>query len=265
MAMRAGLVAVVTVSMAGPALGADAKGEVRLARASFTVADAVAYATDGGVEVALLSKPFDRNAAVTDQKIDSFDVMRTDGPSITLRIPADGPMNCIDFRTDSGGGSSCNSTYGEGLRITTRTPERIAGSFTLAGDGDRADVTFDLKVESTVTRTGTPLPAGGGEPGKVALAYFAAVEKGDLRALKAMARPEQRAEMEKAEKSGDAKDMLELLQALSPRKVRLVGGTLNGDQAFVDFEGESDGAPAKGVVELTRVAGTWYVKGTSTR
>jgi Domain of unknown function (DUF4878) len=261
--MKAGWVAMAAVIAAAPGLGADAKGQVRLSRASFTVADAVAYKTDDGIEVALLSAAFDRKAAVKDQKIDSFDLMGSDGQSITLRIGSDGSMNCIDFRTDGGGGSSCNSDYEKALTLTTRTADRVAGSFKLTREGESADVTFDLKVESTVTRPGTPLPAGGGEPGKAALAYFAAVEKGDFRALKALARPEQRAKMEEAEKSGEAKEMFEFLREMSPRKVKIVGGTIDGDEAFVDFEGVSDGEPAKGVVELVRVAGQWYVSGTS--
>ena len=69
---------VLAVSLvSAPALHADAKGTVALKRTAFTVADAVAYKTDDGIEVALLSAPFDRKSAAKDQKIDSFDVMRS--------------------------------------------------------------------------------------------------------------------------------------------------------------------------------------------
>jgi hypothetical protein len=263
--MKAGLMTMVALVMAAPGLGADATGQVRFSRSTFTVADAVAYKTDDGIEVALLAVPFDRKAAVKDQKIDRYDVMNTDGPSITLRIVNDGGMNCIDFKTDGGGGSSCNSDYEKALSLTTRTADRVAGSFKLSREDESVDVTFDLKVESTVARRGTPLAADGGEPGKAALAYFAALEKGDFRALKAMARPEQRAKMEESEKSGEAKEMFELLREMSPKQVKVVGGTIHGDQAFVDFEGVSNGEPAKGLVELIRIAGRWYVTGTSSR
>lgn len=261
----AGWMVVMAVVMAAPGLQAQAKGQVRLKRASFTVADAVAYKTDDGVEVALLSGPFDRKAAAKDQKIDSFDVMRTDGASITLRIEADGSFNCIDSRSDDGGGSSCNSDYTPALKLTARTADRIAGSFTLKANGETANVTFDLKVESAVARTGTALPADGGEPGKAVLAHFAAIEKNDFNALKATATPEQQAMMSASEKSGEAKEMFQMLRKMSPRKVRIVGGTVDGDEATVDFEGVEDGKPVKGVAQVERIAGKWYMTGSSNR
>ena len=69
--MTAGVVLGV-MAVAAPAF-AQAKGTMALERASFTVVDAVAYKTDSGIEVALLSAKFDRMAAAKDRKIDSFD------------------------------------------------------------------------------------------------------------------------------------------------------------------------------------------------
>jgi len=264
MFVAGGCVAVMGI-MGAPALHADAKGSVNLSGASFTVVDAVAYKANDGIELAFLPAALDRKEAAKDRKLDIFDLMHGDGRYVALIVGADGSFNCINYSTGKGGGSSCNSSYTPGLTFTTRTPDRVVGRFHLTGDGNTADVTFDLKVESALAPPGTPLPAGGGDPGKAVLAHFAAIEKNDFKALKATAQPEQRAMMEAAEKSGEAKEMFEMMRAMSPRKVKLVGGTVDGDDAIVDFEAVEDGKPVKGYAEVVRVGGVWYMTGSSTR
>lgn len=50
---------------------------------------------------------------------------------------------------------------------------------------------------------------------------------------------------------------------MSPKRVRILGGVLDGDEATLDFEGTMDGKPAKGMVDLVKIGGVWYVRGTS--
>ena len=126
-------------------------------------------------------------------------------------------------------------------------------------------MTFDLRVESTVTRTGTALPPDGGEPGKAVVAHFVAIEKNDFKALMATAQPEQAKMMAAAEKSGEAKDLFKMIREMSPGKVRVTGGTIDGDAAMVDFDGVEGGKPVKGVAEVVRVGGKWYMTGSSNR
>jgi len=262
--MAGGLVAgAVLASTAG--LQADVTGTLSIRGTSFTVADAVAYKADDGIEVAFLPATLDRREAAKDRKLDTFDLMHGDGRYMALIVDADGSFTCINYSTGKGGGSACDSAFTPALTFTRRTPERVAGRFRLKNGDDTADVTFDLKVESALTPPGTPLPAGGGDPGRAVLAHFAAIEKNDFKALKATAQPEQRAMMEAAEKAGEAKEMFEMMRAMSPRKVKLVGGTVDGDDAIVDFEAVEDGKPIKGYAEVVRVNGTWYMTGSSTR
>jgi hypothetical protein len=251
--------------VSAPALHADARGKVSVSGVSFAVVDAVAYKNDDGVAVTLLPAPFDLKAAAKDRKIDTFDFMRMGGAYITLKVDADGSFNCIDFSTGQGGGSSCDNSFTPALKLTTRTAERIAGTFRLKSKSDNADVTFDLKVESTLTPPGTALPPDGGEPGRAVLAHFAAIEKNDFKALMATAAPEQRAMMAASEKSGEAKKLFEMMRAMSPRKVRVTGGTVDGESALVEFEGVEDGKPIKGTADVERIAGKWYMSGSSTR
>lgn len=249
--------------LAAATVAADARGKVALRGATFTVADAVAYTTEDGIEVALLPAPLDRKAAARDLKLNSFDIMRTGKAYITLKIGKDGAFNCIDYSEGSGGGSSCNSDFSKGLKLTARTDARVAGSFRMKDGADSADVTFDLKVESALPRPGVALPPDGGEPGAAVLAHFVAIEKNDFKALKATAQPEQLKMMEAAEKSGEAKDLFKMMREMSPRKVKVLGGTVDGDSAIVDFEGVAEGKPMKGTAECVRIAGRWYMTGMS--
>lgn len=261
---KTGVAVVMAAMFLAPGLaGADVKGTVALKGASFTVADAVAYTTDDGVELALLPAALDRKTAAKDLRLDSFDILRTGKAYVTLKIDTDGSFSCIDYSTGVGGGSSCNTDFSKALKLSARTPARVAGTFRLKVDGDSADVTFDVKVESALPRPGVALPASGGEPGAAVLAHFAAIEKNDFRALKATAQPEQLAMMEAAEKSGEARDLFKTMREMSPRKVRVLGGTVDGDSALVDFEGVAEGKPAKGVAECVRIGGRWYMTGMS--
>lgn len=259
------LAAAVASMLTAQTAWAAAKGTVALKGATFTVADAVAYKTNDGVEVALLPAAFDRKAAARDLKINDFDIMRMGKAHITLRIDADGSFSCINYSTGAGGGSTCSSDYAKGLSLTARTPQRVAGTFRLKADGDSADVTFDLPVESDVPRPGVALPADGGEPGAAVIAHFTAIEKNDFKALKATTRPEQLAMIEAAEKSGEAREMFKMMREMSPRKVKVTGGTVDGDAALVDFEGVEGGRTVKGIAECVRISGTWYMSGTSNR
>ena len=68
-----------------------------------------------------------------------------------------------------------------------------------------------------------------------------------------------------SEKSGEAKEMFKMLRDFSPRKVRVVGGTIDGDTALVDYEGVEGGKPVKGTAEVARVGGKWFFEGSSSR
>jgi hypothetical protein len=243
----------------------SASGKVKVKGSSWDVADGIAYPGDGNtVEVALSSKPFDRKEFVKDGKIDSFDVMRhrmeTDASAITLKIEGDGSMNCMDFLLASGGGTSCGSAQKEGLKLTTHTAEAIAGTFTLKEGEDNIDVSFDLPISREAKRAGSALPAGGGEPGKAVLANFAAMRSGDLEKMKAVAAPDKRQEMDAAKMApGDQKAMLDFMKAMAPTDVKILGGTVDGDSALVDYQGKRSGQPTKGTAELRRVDGRWYM------
>jgi hypothetical protein len=249
---------------------ADASGSINFRDAQWTVADAVAYPDDEEIEIVFTEAKLDRAEMAQDGKIDTFDIMRSDGRSITINVDADGPTMCIDFSTGNGGGSSCNSDFPPTITLTTRTADRVAGSMQWGEtQGEHIHVRFDLPIEGAATggkvaRPGTPLPADGGEPGKAVKAHFAALTKGDWKQMKAISHPERVAMMEASEAEGNHMELFEMLRSFMPKNPKITGGTVDGDNAVVDFTAEEDGKPVTGQAEVVRFEGKWYTAGTST-
>jgi len=253
---------VLLVAGAGNAAAA-ASGNVKFHGESWKVADALAYAEGDETHVVLGAAAFDRKAYAKDGKLDTFDFMRQGLSTLTLKIGADGTMNCVDFANNRGGGSSCGS-IGEGLKLSKRTAGEIAGTLKHASGEDQLDVQFQLAIESkTLARAGQPLPAGGGDAGKALTAIMAAIQSGDLKKIKAVSHPERIAQIEESEKAGEAQEMVEMMKAFTPTVTKIPGGMLDGDSATLDFIGTMDGQPTKGTITMERVGGKWYMKSIS--
>ena len=149
---------------------------------------------------------------------------------------------------------------------------RITGNYKYTDDdaeGPVCDVTFDLTVlgpqSAAPPMPGTPLPAGGGEPGKAYLALNKAMLAGDMDTLATLLPPEQVAEMRKAQGTPEFAAQLAFLQAMTPSTVRIKGGRIDGDKAWLEFDAEEGGTPRSGTVEMSKVGGRWKVDKESTR
>lgn len=253
-----------------------ATGTVTIDGETWTVADAVAVAVsdDGDIELWFSKLEFDRVAWAEDGEFDSFD-------TYDFKDDADGPALRIDVDEEDGGygghtvrfsSSSSSGGYSSDLEdsvtISARDEKRIAGRVKLDdGSGLVADLSFDLPLTKTgpLARPGTPLPAGGGDPGKALKAMVDATHAGDLDTMIALSDPERRQGIEEAKASGEAAQMLEMAKLFTPKISKIVGGTTEGDQAWVDFEGtEADGL-VKGTAELSRSGGKWHIKSINTR
>jgi len=259
------------VAEAPTASAPAASGSVRFKGSSWNVADAIAYpARENSVEIALSSKPFDRGEFAKDGKLDSFDVMHhhmdAHADTVTLVVQGDGSLSCIEYLLEAGGGTSCGSAQSQALKLSKRTGDTIAGSFSFADADDKIDVRFDLPITREAKRPGSSLPRGGGEPGKAVLAHFAAMRSGDFEKLKAVSSPDKRQEMESAKmEESDKKAMLEFLKSAAPTDVKILGGMIDGDTALVDYRGKRDGQSVKGTAEVKRVGGKWYVESDTSR
>jgi len=132
---------------------AAASGTVKLKGAEWTVADGVAMPDGDELEVVLISQAFDRAKALEDGNLNTFDVMRQGGNTVTINVAADGPTMCVDFMSRSGdtmnSGSSCNSDFPPTIKIEKRSATQIAGSMQWEEEGgDHVKVKFDLPIEA---------------------------------------------------------------------------------------------------------------------
>lgn len=251
-----------------------AVGTVTIKGVSWPVADAVATLDGENLEIVFSQKLFDRAAWADDGKFGTFDVWSfkddetREGQSLTIDIDEeDGSYAGHNIKTATSSGGGFSSAYDESVKLTERDDKRVAGTVKLLGEELSAEISFDLKVEKfgPLARSGTPLPADGGEPGNALKATVEATHSGDIERMLAISHPANRKEIEDAKAKGETEQMLGLAQAFTPKITKITGGGVNGDKAWVDFEGEQSGRAMKGTATLNRVEGKWYVKGMSSR
>jgi len=242
---------------------AAVQGHVEVKQQSWNVADAIAYRSGDELKVVLSDKPFDRAAFAKDGKLDDFDFinhhMQKEASTFTLQFGTDLKLQMLNT-----GGGATNAGIDKAFTPSAKhSATELAGTFVYNGDlfGKVAvNVTFDLPVESDkLQRPGKPLAADAGDPGKALLRNVAAIHSGKLEQIIAVSPPERREQMEKSK--GEAKEMLPMMQSMTPKDVKPLGGMIDGDSAQVDFQGVLDGKPQKGTAELTRIGGAWYVTG----
>lgn len=254
------LVAMIALTVGNPAAHAEAPASGKVG--SWTVVDAVAWSDKMGTHIVVSDKPFDRGAMAADQKLNSSDVMShqmnpLNAQTFELRLDADGEVDGISISTPGGSMASFTSEMSEGLKLSKNDGGTITGSFSY----DAADIHFDLPVVTgKLARPGKPLPADGGEPGKAFNAQITAIAKGDFDALVKLSPPEYRQSiMDEAKKDGGKMEMMGA-KAFTPSKATITGGNIDGERAWLDFDGVQDGAAVQGQAILGRADGAWYVR-----
>lgn len=228
--------------------------------------------------------PFDKKKTdivvlITDREMppeavhDDFALMRAqEGVNgLTIQITAD--KSIISGQVFSPNFKKMTQFSGVGmqkLEVTAMTANRIAGKVSVPKD-DFFDniyeysVTFDVPVTAKpkpAALKGTPLAAGGGEPGAAYEKYRKAMKSGDLAALrKALA-----AEMVKQMDAPDFKEMFPMIQAMQPKTVKIVSGAIDGDTATLKAEAkDSANELSYGTVTMVKEGGAWKMKKESWR
>jgi hypothetical protein len=172
-------------------------------------------------------------------------------------------------------GSSLSYSSNEVGKFTLKKAAagRLAGTYSYADDDDpdgpACEVAFDIPLIGTVAEAppepGEKLPMDGGEPGKVYLALNKAMLAGDLDALAKLLPPAQAAEMQKARGTPEFAQQLVFIQAMTPKNVKLKGGRIDGDKAWLEFDGVEGDALRSGTAEMVKEDGRWRVVSESTR
>ena len=155
-----------------------------------------------------------------------------------------------------------SSTGSQKLEVTSWTKDRIAGTVSLP-PGEFFDekyqyaVSFDVPIEAKPKPKplpGTPLPAGGGDVGKAYEAYRKVMAAGDIAGI----RKSVITEMAKQTESPDFKQMLPMIQAMQPKKVKITGGSVDGDNATL-LVTSLDEKNTTGTVTMRKEGGAWKV------
>ena len=102
---------------------------------------------------------------------------------------------------------------------------------------------------------GTPLPAGGGDPGKAYLAYQKALMSGNLAALRKSVGADQAKQMD----DPDFPKMLKVVQAMQPKNIRITGGSLAGTTATLNATGKEGDSTSTGTITMMLDGGMWKV------
>ncbi len=159
-------------------------------------------------------------------------------------------------------GDGCGFCYDSKVKSTVKAADgRLSGTVSYDGDGYRFDVTLDVPVPPKAW--GDPLPADGGAPGKAWLAYHAALEATDKKALFALIDSEMKKRWAACEKDGTLDGYIEHLwhdQHTMLRTIHVTGGFTRDDRAVVLFDGSSAFIDhLHGEALLRREAGAWLV------
>ena len=261
-----------TVAAAGPASGAfkaDKNGAITPKYAAgYTVRDS-RHAHASRVELLL-----------TDVQVDtSVLTAELDPHAAAINLDAINDRNYILLWVSPDGSVSMNATFSKtmtqylddtsnGLKatLTTNTPTRIEGRLfspsplkTMDGTAYSVDVKFAADVAPVAA--GTPLPAGGGDPGKAFSALLVAATNKNWPAIKAASGPAALKMFDNdydtpAEKAKSTNDLLNAW--IARKKMKITGGQLHGDTAILEVEGEMfEGQNSLSLVRMVKSGAAW--------
>ena len=261
-----------TVAAAGPASGAfkaDKNGAIAPKYAAgYTVRDS-RHAHASRVELLLTDVQVDTSALTAE----------LDPHMAAINLDAINDHNYILLWVSPDGSVSMNATFSKtmtqymddtssGLKatLTTNTPTHVEGRLfspsplkTMDGTAYSVDVKFAADVPPVAA--GTPLPAGGGDPGKAFSALLVAATNKNWPAIKAASGPAALKMFDNdydtpAEKAKSADDMLNAW--IARKKLKITGGQLHGDTAVLEVEGEMfEGQNSLSLVQMVKSGPAW--------
>ncbi|HEX7191906.1 MAG TPA: hypothetical protein VF381_10095 [Thermoanaerobaculia bacterium] len=165
------------------------------------------------------------------------------------------------------GGTQFSSVGAQKLDLKDLTASHVAGRLYLPkpddffGDSYQYDINFDLPVvtvkppDPKADLKGKMLPAGGGDPGKAYEAYRKVLLAGNVAGLKKAVSKDRAADMD----DPDFPKMLPLVQAMTPKTVKITAGSVDGDTAILLTEAKEKGETSTGKITLVKEAGAWKI------
>jgi hypothetical protein len=265
------LLATASVAWAGPA-----SGSVKARPGTISPTQAIAYVvrdsrnaratrvevllTDVAVNTASLKDNLDPHVTAInfDELRDRNYLLLWIGGPTTVSMNATYSKTMTQYINDTAGGLKAD--------FTTNTPSRIEGhiySATPFKTMDGETYTIDVKFAADVIAqpTGTPLPAGGGDPAKALTTFLSAVTSKNWNGIKAGLSPKALPMYDKdyntpAENAASAKDIF--AARLPMTNLKVTGGQLLGPTvAVLEVEGERFGSRNLSLVRMVKTGAAW--------
>ncbi len=154
------------------------------------------------------------------------------------------------------------------LDLKSITAARVAGSVSMAKPDDFFDekyqynATFDVPIAKPTgppappVLKGTPLPAGGGEPGKAYMAYLKLMAGGDMKKFLNAVTAERAKE---ASSDPDFKKLFPLIQAMQAKNIKVTSGAVDGNDATLLATGKDGDDVSNGKITMAKESGQWKV------
>lgn len=145
------------------------------------------------------------------------------------------------------------------MEMGERTAQGLSGRLALPepheffDDSYQYTLSFNAALADPNAPIGDPLPADGGVPGASYKAWTSAIHAADIDALKAMVPAEMSGEFD----GPDAKDALEFMALLTPKDIKIVKGSSDGQTAILEIEGTMENQPVSGEVTLVKEGQFW--------
>ncbi len=265
------VVATAAVAAAGPA-----SGTVKSATGTISPTQAIAYVVRDGrnarnthVELLLTDVPVDaaRLAGDLDPHATAINVDELrDRNYLLLWIGADGAVTMNATYTKTMTQYMNDASGGLKAELTTNTATKIEGRVFSAAPMKTMDgptYTIDVKFSADVmpALTGTPLPAGGGDPGKALTGFLAAVTKKNWPGIKAGLSPKALPGYDRdyntpAENASSAVDIFNA--RLPMTKAKVAGGVMVSETvAVLELEGERFGGRSLSLVKMVKTGAAW--------
>jgi hypothetical protein len=151
------------------------------------------------------------------------------------------------------------------VKLASRTADRVEGSAETKEPEDFVKHKYAIHAKFSApiraahrdaplpdAKSGKKLPKGGGEPGKAYLAFEDMIRKKDIAGLRKL-KPQGVADMS----DEDLKAGLEIMAAMTPEKISVDDGYIDGDLAVLYVSGVRDGQKSYATVRMTKGDGVW--------
>jgi hypothetical protein len=208
--------------------------------------------TNGGFPREVIDGWFDRKQALETK----FRGNNSDTVLVYLEFTPQGEYQGLSYYIGSGNG--CGWCSGGVASTVKLVGGKLVGGLKYTSPDRVFDVTLDVPIASD--DHGPALPAGGGEPGRVYLAYHAALKAGDTAGLKKTLDDFMLKQLAKGEQTNDVAGFLAWLGGQRYLDtVKVDKGFASADKAVLLVSGSGSIGDRKGQVTLVREKSGWRV------